>query len=242
MSSDTPRTTATRQVRPRWVWAGLALALWGLMVLAAGIIELSWAWVSPGLVLLLAGGVVSAYGGVLSDSRTGKPGQELGEVEHGEVHQGASPGAQVQAEHAEQVSRRADATRHRLLEASARVGRPNLAPLGGGLVLLTCAWLTVAQWSIYPMSLVGQNNALRDLGVAVVVTLAGLRVVVAGPRMVASAVILAGGAALVLFGALMPHHSSGVRLNELACGLLLVLGALMAADHGGVRRTVDQAP
>ena len=240
MSSHAPHATSTRQVRPRWVWTGLALAVLGLMLLAAGVIELSWTWVVPGLVVLGVGVSVSAYGGVLSDSRTGHPGQELSEVQHGEVHQGASPGAVVHAQHAEEVSRRADATRHELLAASGRVGRPNLSPVGGGLGLLTCTWLTVAQWTIYPMSLVGQNNALRDLGVALVVALAALRVAVAGPRRAAPAVMLAGGVALLLFGALMPHHSAAVRWNELLCGLLVVAGAAMAADRGGLRRSVDQ--
>lgn len=237
MSSHAPHATSTRQVRPRWVWAGLALAVLGLMVLTAGLIELSWTWVVPGLALLGVGLTVSAYGGVLSDSRTGHPGQELSEVEHGEAHQGASPGAMVHARHAEEASRRADATRQELLAASRQVGRPNLSPVGSGLVLLTCAWLTVAQWSIYPMSLVGQNNALRDLGVALVVALAALRAAVAGPRAAAAAVMVAGGVALLLFGDLMPHHSGTVRWNELLCGLLVVTGAVMAADRGGLRRS-----
>lgn len=240
MSKETPRTTDTHEVRPRRVWAGLAVTVLGLMVIAAGVIELSWAWVVSGVVLLGVGIALSAYGGVLSDSRTGHPAQELDEVEHGEVHQGASPGARAGADHAEQVSRHADATRRELLDAAGRVRRPNLAPVGSGLALLTAAWLTIAQWSIYPMSQVGQNNALRDLGVALVVALAALRVAVAGPRRAASAVVLAGGVALVLFGAMMPHHSTGVRLNELLCGFLIVVAGVMAADHGGLRRAADQ--
>ncbi len=233
----TEHSTETRTVRPRWVWAGLALAVLGLVVVAAGVVELSWAWVVPGLVLLAAGGGIAVRGGVLADSRTGSVAQEAHEVERGGTRQGSAPGADVDDDRAEAVSRQADATRRELLEAAQHSGRPNLAPLGSGLTLLVAAWLVVAQWTVYPTGSVPQANALRDLGVGIVAALAGLRVAVAGPRLAASAVLAACGAALVLFGLLMPHVSTGVRVQEVACGALLLLGAGLCADRGGVRRT-----
>jgi len=238
----TEHSTSTRTVRPRWVWAGLALAVLGLAVVSAGVIALSWAWAVPGLVLLAVGVGAATRGGVLADSRTGSVGREAHEVERGGTRQGTAPGADVRDTEAEAVSRRADATRRELLAAAQHTGRPNLAPLGSGLALLVAAWLVVAQWTVYPTGSVPQANALRDLGVALVAALAGLRVAVAGPRVGASAVLGACGAALVLLGLLAPHVSTGVRVEEVVCGVLLVLAGAMAVDHGGVRRATDPTP
>ena len=236
MSSAPPTTTSLHRVRPRWVWGGLLVAVLGLLGISAGVVELSWDWVVPGVVLLLAGAAGAAYGGVLSDSRTGHPADELAEVRRGGTREGAAPGAEVHARRAEEVSRTADATRRELLEAAHRVGRPNLSPVGAGLALLTCGWLLVAQWTLYPMSVVGQAGALRDLGVTIVVGLAALRVAVAGPRRLACAVVVVGGLVLALLGLLAAHRSTGVRVDEVVCGVVLLAAGVLGADRGGLRR------
>ena len=84
------------------------------------------------------------------------------------------------------------------------------------------------------MSRMGQNNALRDLGVGIAVALPALRVVLAGRRFRASVLMIVGGAALVLFALLMPHDSHGVAVSELVSGILILLCACGSLDRSGL--------
>ena len=42
--------------------------------------------------------------------------------------------------------------------------------------------------------------------------------------------------ALVLFGALMPHDSTGISVNEVVCGLATLAAAALTLDRGGIGR------
>ena len=226
-------------VRPRWVWTGLVIVLLGLLVVSAGMMDRSVAWIVCGLGLVAVGAPVSLHGGILRDTqRDFRPRQEVRDVLEGRAHRAPRSGGPLRSPRAQRNSLAVDAQRRALLGAATRTARPNLARPAATVALVVCTWLLIAQWSIYPMSRMGQNNALRDLGVGIAVALAALRVVLAGRRFRASVLMIVGGAALVLFAVLMRHDSHGVAVSELASGILILLSACGSLDRTGLPHSV----
>ncbi len=237
MSDSAPTFTRRRVLRPRWAWAGLAVLLLGLALVAAGLVEGSRAWCLAGLWLLAVGVGAAVYGGLLFDVRRNlDPRAEIEEVRRGGSRLRPGPDARQQLPHAEATAEADAAERRAALSASHSAGRPNLVPVGATLALVVCTWLLLAQWTVYPTNVPGQNNALRDLGVAILTAVCAIRIAVAGPRPWSSAAIAAGGVALVLFGALMPHDSTGISVNEVVCGLATLAAAALTLDRGGIGR------
>lgn len=71
MSHDTPSSTQTHTVRPRWVWIGLVVMMAGLVLIGIAIIVPTWTWAVLGLILLGAGGASALYGGFFYDVQGG---------------------------------------------------------------------------------------------------------------------------------------------------------------------------
>jgi hypothetical protein len=140
------------------------------------------------------------------------------------AHRGDDELAQVRhlaAERAGDLTRRSD----RILREVTRTPFPAWGPLGAVAVLVTGTWLFVGQWVLsYPFTVTGQDTAVRDTGFAVVVILAGFRLlVVASSRSAAVTAVLMG--ALLTWSALaFPHEAQRAEVNELVCGITLVLG------------------
>lgn len=219
-------------VRPRWVWSGLALLLGGSAIVALGMVLTSLPVILVGLAALVVGSIVALYGGITHDSHSVRPlGQDLADVRAGNAHAVIAPRPRSQA--AKSRSREMDETRERLVATSQDTPAPQLLPIGSVLVLTVCIWLLVAQWSVYPASATGQHNALRDLGIAIVLALTALRLMLAGPRLWASLVIVAGGCALVVFGSVMRHDSTATAVSEVTCGAIALLGAVLTLDRRG---------
>jgi hypothetical protein len=77
----------THTVRPRWTWIALVVMVAGLALIGAGIIAQSWSWAVPGLVLLVAGGLVGLYGGFFYDVQGGGIDAQLRDVVEGNEHE-----------------------------------------------------------------------------------------------------------------------------------------------------------
>ncbi|GAW52247.1 Alanine racemase [Nocardioides sp. PD653] len=90
------------------------------------------------------------------------------------------------------------------------------------------AWLLVIQWGLLPFSHTGRATAIRGLVIAIFVAVAALRQL-AGPHMVAAAVLGVGGLLLVVFGFAFPHVSAAAAANDVSCGVLLLLAAAVGA-------------
>src|SRR5690349_1624026 len=71
MSQYSTAHERTHTVRPRWTWIALAVMITGLVLIGLGISVESWAWVIPGVVLLVVGGVAAVYGGFFYDVQGG---------------------------------------------------------------------------------------------------------------------------------------------------------------------------
>lgn len=218
-------------VRPRRVWGGLGLALLGAVVLGLGVSLTSWAWSVPGVVLLLAGGVLGAAGGGLYDVRSGSVSTELEDVRRGEVHEGVAPGEMVEDPQAQQKSHDLDRQREELIRRTHEAPRPPLAPMGAAVALLVAVFLLVAQWELYPIGKLPQTNANWSLGFAVLAGLAALRLLGAqrGRHPLAALLVVASGAGLLLRAFLASHETGSTTAAEATCGVLLVLSGLAAA-------------
>lgn len=233
-----------RLVRPRWVWVGLLVALLGAAALGVGVAVMSWPWSIAGAVVLAVGVATSLRGGVLNDVHRKAPGQELGEVVHGDVHEGVAPGDQLHDAEAERTSRELDRQREALIRATHEAPRPPMAPLGGMVLLLVAVFLLAAQWAIYPPGSTSQNNAVRSLAVAIIAAATGLRILVGRPgaHRVATVLALLAGVALVVNSFLAHHQIGDTVIAEAVCGILVVLSAAVALASPLPAEPLDARP
>ena len=226
------RASHPRPVHPRWVWLGLALALTG-----CGLLGLAATEASPlptgvlGLAVLVAGATVATRAGGRYDVHSGSPAAEARQVLEGDVHQGVAPGDQVTNSSARRTARELTARTRRLHEERRRTPRPPLAPIGAALVLAVAVFLLVAQWEIYPLGRTSQNNARRALLIAVIATLAALRIILGqpSPHRIACSLLLLCGTALVAQGSLVDHETAATAGVEIVTGLLVLIGSLACA-------------
>jgi peptidoglycan/LPS O-acetylase OafA/YrhL len=119
--------------------------------------------------------------------------------------------------------------RTRALEAAAtRRPPPRWSLAAGALLMLAVAVLTAAQWELVAPTTAGRDNSFRDTGLAILLGLAGLRMLTSrgGRHRVATAVALLAGLGLVLAALLTGHDRTGLAVVEAACGALAVLCAV----------------
>lgn len=124
----------------------------------------------------------------------------------------------------------AEATRRtRELHARAAAWHPSLAPIGSGLVLVLgiWTWLSIPIMDL-PYTNTAWNTSLRDEGVAVLVTLAGVRLCLAPGSKGAALLALLGGLALIAFAIWLPHVAERGMVTGLVTGAALVVAALIA--------------
>ncbi|MGA8846898.1 MAG: hypothetical protein WB471_09825 [Nocardioides sp.] len=221
--------TADRAVRPRGVWAGVALAVVGASLAGLGVALGSWVISLVGVAVLLAGAVVGARSGVLYDVRgVDSVSDELSDIRHDATYSGVAPGDMSDQESAQETSRRMDRRRENILAERAGAPRPALAPLAGGTLVLVGVVLLVAQGTLYPSGATGQSNAGRALAVAIVAAATGLRYLVAtGRHWGFAAAALAAGAALTVSGVLTGHTRDATVGLEITCGLVVVASAVI---------------
>lgn len=243
----TPRRggiTADRRARvvdPRNVWMGVAAALVGVVVAGVAITTMTWWLVAPAALVITLGAVVAFRGGVMQDTRGADPRSEISQVRHHDMHWGVAPGQMIEDPMAKKTSREVEAERRRILAARSRTPSPPWAPIGAALAIIVAAYIWVAQWTLYPIGQTGQDNALRDLGWAILAGLASIRILAGQPsrHLVATGVIGLAGTALVLEALLASHSSSVISASEGICGVTLI-GAALVCSLSPARRPANQ--
>ncbi len=234
--TDQDRPTATHPVHPRQVWGGLLIALLGLTVLGIGA-STGPRWLGiVGAVALVAGAGLAMVGGLRYDTRSGAVSGELRDLEEGEVHAGRSPSQRLHDDTAEATAARDDERRRSMISAREETGRPPLAPIGAGLLVLVSVCVLVGQWTIYPIGQTGQDNALRDLAFGIVAGLAGMRILVAHPgrHLVAAGAGLLAGLGLLLVAVLADHTVTRTLVWEVVGGGFALIGAALCLVSPGV--------
>jgi hypothetical protein len=219
---------ALRQpVRPRVVWAGVALVLVGMAGLALGMTLLGPAAGVLGGMSCLVGLVVAWRGGLLHDMRRRDAArQELVATRQGIVEEGVSSrdedGGPRARRHAEELARDKQA---RLARASHQAAAPIL-PASTLVLLILGAWLLLGVFVLgYPYTVAGQNSELRALGFAIVLMLATLWLRHVGPSLPAALLCLGVGILVLLGGLFLPHTSARVAGNEIVVGTLVIAAA-----------------
>lgn len=103
-----------------------------------------------------------------------------------------------------------------------RAGRVGLALVGA-----VAAWLTVSQWAIYPFTILGQDNALRACGLAVVLGMTALLGWNAAHPLLPGLVCAAGGVLLLGVAFLVPHVADRSVISESVSGAVTLLAAAL---------------
>jgi hypothetical protein len=216
------------RIRSRLVWAGVAGAVVGMVLIALGmVLGVAWlAWL--GVAVLVIGAVVAWRSGILYDVHSsGSLAHEKAALAAGGTVPGHAPG---DLEHDEAARRHAEVVSEEsrvLLARSTQAPMPPLAPAASLMLLVLGVWTYVAHFVLhYSMSIRGQNTALRDTGLAAVIILTALFLRHVGPSRVASALALLWGGLLVLAGVLAPHASAQSAVNEIVTGCLVAVCAV----------------
>lgn len=229
--ADARNGTRGRPVRPRVLWAGVGLAVLGMVVLGWGLVAGSALWTWAGTAAVVVGLLVAWRGGVLNDAQAEQPlGRNVQDAVHGNVHEGISPEARVERRAAnERAAAVTQQTRERLL-AVQTAPTPPLRPVATLALLVLGGWLVFCQFGFgYPYTVTGQNSGLRDLGFALVLVLSGFWLRHVGPSRVVLGLCLLAGILLLLSGVFLPHQLVRVQWNELVVGAGVLLAAAVAA-------------
>lgn len=112
-----------------------------------------------------------------------------------------------------------------------------LPRISGWVLLLVTAVLIATQWELVSNDETGKSNSLRDTGLAILIGLAGLRLVAVGRHPLATVIAAAAGIGLILGGFLAEHDRWGLAWVEVGCGVVAVVAALtsMMRTRGGAR-------
>lgn len=213
------------EVRPRLVWAGTVAAVLGMVAIAVGMTTGTDPVTWIGVVVTVAALVLAWRAGIVyevnapdphADTSTGAP--------QDRPAQGPAPTDRlddpVQTRHARLVTRRTDAAMARTSHSP----MPSFFPMAAVGLLVLGAWTFLAQFVLdFSFTVTGQNTALRDTGLAVVLLLAGLFLRLVGPSRIATLVCLAAGVLLVVSGVVAPHTGVAARASEIVTGCLVVL-------------------
>jgi hypothetical protein len=202
----------------------------GASVLGLGVSALSWLLAVIGASLLLMGTVASLHGGVLYDAvPRADLGKELRQVRDGDVHQGVAPSDRITSPPARKDAVESNEVTRGLEAAGNQPTSVPWAPAAGWLLLLVTAGLTVSQWELVSPNATGRSNSFRDAGLAILLGLAGLRLVVApGRHSIATGITLLAGLGLVFGGVLARHTHRGLTVVEVGAGTIAILCSLIA--------------
>jgi hypothetical protein len=233
MSEKADRRQARPLVHPRRVWTGVALCMLGMALVAVGMTTGAAPVTSAGVVLIGVGLVVAWRGGILRDVHTnGTLRAEVDQTRHGDTRDGITPGSRLpRTPSRDRETQAAEARRDRSTSRSeARTGA-SLGDAAPTLLLVAAAWTFVSQFALaLPYSELGQDTALRDTGIAVVLGLSALYLRQVGPSRLATGLCLACGVALVLAGTVLAHATTRAEWSEIVTGaLVLVLAAATAS-------------
>ncbi len=209
-------------VRPRWSWGGLGLLVVGGVVAGTGV-ALTRVWLMVvGAVVLGAGSFAALRGNLFYD------------IEGGSLSSGArtsvAPGASARVDDDELRSEVAEEEHGLAVARSREVVRPTLRRPAALLLVLVGAWLVVTQGTFYTEGdPSGRQGTFRALGGGLVLLLPGLHLLLKRSSVVAAALCLVAGVGLVLGGILADTSDLRGPVNEVVCGVLVLLAAPLAA-------------
>lgn len=231
------------QIRPRFLWGGVATALLAAGLAGVGVVLPSVLVVVAGCVAFALGAGLAWYGGLAYDSRRGTSPERVGEeVAEGDARPGTRPSRRI--EDPELRRRAADQSRQteEILARTTRGRAPALAPIGGVVLGLTAIGLTLALGALYPREVVTPTRV--DGLLATTLALASIRVLTARkPTPVTATVSLAAGATLLLL-AWLGSDVDVVQGIRVVTGLLAVIASAtcLLSPSRGPRMDGDSPP
>jgi len=208
-------------VRPAWSWGGLVLLVLGGAFAGLGV-AVTTVWViAVGTVVLAAGAFAALRGNLFYD------------IEGGGLTDGkerVAPGASAQVDD-DRLRGEVAEEEHDLAQVRARQGvRPSLRKPAAGLLVGVGLWLILTQGVFYSESdPSGRNGTFRALTAGIVLVLPGLHLFLKRSSVVAAAVCLVAGVGLVLGGVLADSPDPRGPVNEVVCGVLVLLAVPLAA-------------
>ncbi|WGL51034.1 hypothetical protein P5P86_13790 [Nocardioides sp. BP30] len=221
-SRDQPR------IRPRPLWAGVAVVIVGGCLLAVGLIaSLTALWIA-GIVVLAAGALLCLRGGIMYDAGAHtSPGREMHHVVTGGELEGVTPGERLDLPEARALVA-ADAAR--TVELYSEVPGPFVSPwlaVPSGWVMLMCSVsLIVSEWMLMGDSVNSQNNSYIETAGAIFLGLAGMRCLSPGVHPGAGLVSILTGVGIVLQAVFASEQSIGDHVVRYGTGGIAVLAGL----------------
>jgi cytochrome bd-type quinol oxidase subunit 2 len=111
-----------------------------------------------------------------------------------------------------------------------RPSSPFRRSLIGGVLLLAASVLICGQWALYDPTPTSQQNRARAVLAALVLAVAGVRLLM-GPRedhLVGVRASMIAATALVFFAVLAPHDRAAAFVTEGLCGAVSLLASMAA--------------
>jgi hypothetical protein len=138
-------------------------------------------------------------------------------------------------ERAARLTRRTE----QVLRASTDAPMRSLSRAGAVVLLGLGVWMLVGQWVLsLPLTSSASSTGTRDEGFAVLLSLAALRLLVAGRSAVATGIVVVCGVLLVCSGSFLDHSAPRAAVNEVVCGGMALLCGVATLDR---RRAATRA-
>ncbi len=232
---------ARRVVRPHRVWWGVGAALVGMIVIGVALVT-PVQWVAfVGVAIVIAGGAFAWWNGVLADAHGGGMEASTGEELPDDAHVGTLPSDRLHDERAVTDAARTEAAAASV-EGEARA-QPRPSPLeqgrvAGGVLAIGAAWLvlTLPTFALEPEN---HDPGLRQAAAAIVVALAAVRMVVAGPTLRWALAAAAASALLLISLAVWWPDFTGPRVAGVVGGMVALGAAASAIVTLKPRRTTS---
>lgn len=209
-------TTRNRRFNLKLVWVAVAVILVGAVVAGWGVALTSW-WVAlPGAVLAIAGSLLARRAGIMADVRVAGPGNSL------ERHEDTGPGGGPSTDSISPVAAEAA---HRPV-----VDRRDVSRLAAVVVGAAGVWLTLGHFFLnYAFSPAGQEGALRDQYLGVLILLAALPQMRSSVWLRGAWAVIVGLVVVLVAFAVFADGTRLVRANELSVAGVVLTASLAAA-------------
>ncbi|MFY9915421.1 MAG: hypothetical protein WAK18_12185 [Nocardioidaceae bacterium] len=236
-----------RIFHPRVIWVSVVVMILAMLIGAAAVIWLSWTIAIVAGFVFLVGVVLAWDGHIFRNVHQGSPGrQEKQELEHPRGNAGVDPDEMGHAAESGSSPGVPALPRRRSTDQVmpvTKVPAPAVAPSPNDAdkatayamaVLAAGAWLLIVPWLLTEGV---ENRSIvlshwRDVTVAVLAVLAGLRgVLTRGSSVGAAVTAFVAGAALVLISA-MASVPTRIHVNELALGVVIMGAAALQLGYG----------
>lgn len=208
---------ARRVVRPPRVWIGIGTVIVGMIVIGVALVSPA-QWIAfIGVVLVIAGGFLAWWNGVLADAHGGGMTETVENGLSNDARAGTLPGDRLHDERAvtDAASAEASVAGDKSSERVARPASPFEQGRAASVVLaIGAAWLvlTLPAFDLEPAN---RDPALRQGAMAIVLSIAAIRMVVVGPTMKWAAAAATASALLLISLAVWWPEFDGARVAGL---------------------------